>query len=525
MTPKKRLPYLLSTMFAFFALALLTLSIGCGGSSYSGNSSGGGGSGGTPPPTPSAANEWAWMGGSNASSIPNSSNQAGVYSTSTGVQVGIYGTEGQGATTNIPGARSGATSWTDKSGNFWLFGGGGFDVNGADGMLNDLWEYSPTSKDWTWVSGSNVSNANGGQAGVYGTKGAGAASNVPGGRFYALSWHDSQGNFWIFGGTGFDASGRYGVLNDLWEFTPTTNVWTWVSGASIVNSIGVYGTIGVPSATNIPGARSRAVSWIDSNNNLWLFGGLGYDSTGSQGALNDLWEFNSVSKNWIWIDGSSTTGISGLGQPGVYGTKGTASASNVPGGRVHAVSWVDSSGNFWLFGGHGSDSTGSQDQMNDLWEFTPTAKTWTWVSGANIEVTGGVYGTMGTPSPNNFPGPRETSVSWTDSSGNLWLFGGNGFDANSQAGFLNDLWKFNPGTGEWTWVSGSETVGSNSSGIPGQFGIYGTQGTPAATNVPGGRLSAVAWIDSSGNLWLFGGQGYGSSGAEGSLNDLWSYTP
>lgn len=514
-------------MFVFSALVLLTLSVGCGGNSSA--SSGGTTTPlpSTPPPVPS--NEWTWMGGSDVSSIGNTSNQAGVYSTSTGVQVGVYGTKGQGATTNIPGARLGATSWTDSSGNFWLFGGGGFDANGADGLLNDLWEFSPTARTWTWVSGSSTSNANGGQSGVYGTQGTGAASNVPGGRFYALSWRDGQGNFWIFGGTGYDANGGYGALNDLWEFSPSANIWTWVSGANTLNSmgvlIGVYGTMGTPSATNVPGGRSRAVSWIDNNNNLWLFGGLGYDSTGARGALNDLWEFNSVSKNWIWVDGSSTTGNSGLGQPGVYGTKGTASASNIPGGRVHAVAWVDPSGNFWLFGGHGSDSTGSQDQMNDLWKFTPTAKTWTWVSGTNIEVTGGVYGTMGTASPNNFPGPRETSVSWTDNSGNLWLFGGDGFDANSQSGFLNDLWKFSPGTGEWTWVSGSETVGSNSSGILGQFGIYGTLGTPAATNVPGGRLGTVSWIDSSGNLWLFGGQGYGSSGAEGYLNDLWSYTP
>ena len=34
---------------------------------------------------------------------------------------------------------------------------------------------------------------------------------------------------------------------------------------------GVYGTQGVASSSNIPGARYYAVSWIDSNNILWLF--------------------------------------------------------------------------------------------------------------------------------------------------------------------------------------------------------------------------------------------------------------
>jgi hypothetical protein len=54
-----------------------------------------------------------------------------------------------------------------------------------------------------------------------------------------------------------------------------------------------------------------------------------------------------------------------------------------------------------------------------------------------------------------------------------------------------------------------------------QSGTYGTQGTPAAGNVPTAREWAVGWTDTSGNLWLFGG--FNSSGAD--LNDLWEYQP
>ena len=39
----------------------------------------------------------------------------------------------------------------------------------------------------------------------------------------------------------------------------------------------------------------------------------------------------------------------------------------------------------------------------------------------------------------------------------------------------------------------------------GQPGVYGTLGTPAAGNIPGGRLDAASWTDDNGNLWLFGG--------------------
>src|ERR1700756_5871862 len=65
---------------------------------------------------------------------------------------------------------------------------------------------------------------------------------------------------------------------------------------------------------------------------------------------------------WAWMSGANIAG-----QSGVYGTQGTASASNVPGARHIGVSWIDKSGNFWLFGGDGRDSTGSFGHLNDLW--------------------------------------------------------------------------------------------------------------------------------------------------------------
>ena len=46
----------------------------------------------------------------------------------------------------------------------------------------------------------------------------------------------------------------------------------------------------------------------------------------------------------------------------------------------------------------------------------------------------------------------------------------------------------------------------------GQSGTYGTKGVAAPGNVPGAREGAVSWTDASGNLWLFGGDGYAASG-------------
>lgn len=119
----------------------------------------------------------------------------------------------------------------------------------------------------------------------------------------------------------------------------------------------------------------------------------------------------------------------------MYGTLGIASTSNVPGGRTSPVGWIDSSGNLWLFGG---------DQFNDLWEFKPSAKTWAWMGGSNTENASGVYGTLDVASTSNAPGGRYLAVSWTDSSGNLWLFGGLGYDSTGTVGYLNDLWRYQP---------------------------------------------------------------------------------
>jgi N-acetylneuraminic acid mutarotase len=119
----------------------------------------------------------------------------------------------------------------------------------------------------------------------------------------------------------------------------------------------------------------------------------------------------------------------------------------------------------------------------------------------------------------------NAAVSWKDSSGKFWLFGGLGCDASGTAGSLNDLWELNPQTLAWTWQSGNNSVGPAQGGTGGASGVYGTQGTAAVTNVPGGRSGASTWASPGGSLWLFGGDGHDSAGETGPLNDLWSYQP
>jgi hypothetical protein len=207
-----------------------------------------------------------------------------------------------------------------------------------------------------------------------------------------------------------------------------------------------------------------------------------------------------------------------LDQRGVYGTKGVPAADNVPGGHEYGVAWTDASDNFWLFGGNGYDANGLLGDMNDLWKYTPSTGEWTWMSGSNSGEELDVYGTKGVPAAGNAPGAREYAVGWTDSTGNLWLFGGEGYDAGGGFGWLNDFWRYSLSTGEWAWMSGSDAWG--------QPGVYGMRGLPADGNVPGARGSLVTWTDSTDNLWLFGGMGFDASHIyAGNLNDLWKYNP
>ena len=349
--------------------------------------------------------------------------------------------------------------------------------------------------EWTWMGGSNLVN----QAGTYGTLGTPAASNVPGARDTGLVWTDSSGNLWLFGGDDFPGN----LYNDLWKYS--AGQWTWMGGSNTANQPGNYGTLGTPSATNWPGARSGSVRWLDASGNLWLFGGNGHDAVGTAGTLSDLWKYSNG--EWTWMGGSNLAN-----QKGVYGTLRMPAPGNVPGARRGSVAWVDSQGNMWLFGGLGYDSAGTNGELNDLWKYSNGE--WTWMGGSNAANQKGSYGALGTPAVANIPGGRVFPVLWTDSSRNVWLFGGFGYDSVGALSELNDLWKYTGG--QWTWMGGPNVVN--------QPGEYGTQGTPSPNNIPGARSLAATWLDSAGNVWLFGGGGYDAGGTFGQLNDLWKYS-
>jgi hypothetical protein len=440
----------------------------------------------------------------------------------------------------------------------------------TQGQACTLWNYkgvvttSVTSilvdcahNDWTWIDGTNT-------AGVAGKPQYGSFpisvpptapnpfTNTPGTRYGAVGWTDSFGSLFLFGGNGFELTGKNppdtlnAPMNDLWVCDMSFGdfcQWQLVggydptNGAAIIASAqneaqsGSYNGVG---AAGLPTARLGAAAWTDSTGNFWLFGG----SDGNH-FLSDLWEYNHTAltpATYTTTEGVWTLklGSNSLDQPGNY-TTGTLT----PGARTNAVTWTDGTGNLWLFGGYGYDGQAPPvlGYLNDLWEYTGGA--WVFVSAGatNMANQNGIYGTQGTAASTNMPGGRQEAVGWADASGNLWLFGGEGLDSTGTAnGILNDLWMFNIATKQWTYVIGSNAA--NQTGVyglqplvgpPNTTGAAGTVGLTGTTSgtLPGSRWGASGWTDAGGHFWLMGGWGLdsGATNGNGALNDLWVYTP
>ncbi|HYV94306.1 MAG TPA: kelch repeat-containing protein [Chitinophagales bacterium] len=410
--------------------------------------------------------------------------------------------------------------------------------------------------EWTWVSGSNMAN----DIENFGTQGVPSTLNHPSALYEACEWTDTSGMFWLYGGW----------LNaNLWKYNPSTNEWTWVNGPGSSVIPPSYGTQGVADPANTPGSRGYcAAAFTDKNNNLWLFGGL--DNFYS--AHNDLWKYDILTNEWTWMKGTNSAF-----DPGSYGVQGVPATTNVPASRSEcAASWVDVSGNFWLFGGWTGSGT-----LNDLWRYNPATNEWTWMKGSSSTGASGVYGTKGVANATNCPGARACYTKWNDGNDNLYLFGGSellngllyndvwkynistnewvwisgtnqsnsaanatslctqdvnfypsgkwesracwvdpckkfwffgGTSLNDISGVQNDLWKFDPVTLDWTWASGSLIVL--------QAGSFGTQGVSSATNHPPSTMGSNGWTDKQGNLWLFGGATFPDG-----WNTMWRFVP
>jgi hypothetical protein len=212
--------------------------------------------------------------------------------------------------------------------------------------MNDLWKYSPQTGEWTWISGDKKKNANA----HYGEKGKSQRDNDPGARQAAVNWKDNQGNFWLYGGEKSSA-----ILSDLWKFDRELSEWVWINGDKKTNQPHKHFN-----NNNQPGGRSLSPGWTDGSNNLWLFGGHGFDENGNKGSLNSVWKYSIENDQWTLVKGNLSINVNP-----VYGIAGSASAISTPGGMYNAAAWKDAKGDPWIFGGQNNIGL-----LNGLWKFS-----------------------------------------------------------------------------------------------------------------------------------------------------------
>ena len=424
----------------------------------------------------SQISQWTWVGGD---SIDN--------------KLPVFGTRGVPSPATTPANAYGMISFTDTSGNFYLFQG--YTYRG-----NPLWRYNPSTNEWTWLHGDSA-NTSTLSTGVYGIKGVPAPANIPRKLIGCATWSDANNNCWLFGGNINGAAS----LSDLWKYNVATNQWTWVNGTGNGDQYGVYGTKGLASPANRPGARVVSRTWTDSAGNLWLFGGQGLTTSGFTAySLNDVWKYDVAINQWTWMAGDSLGNL-----PSVYGTLGVASAATNPPSYFDGSHWKDAAGNFWLF-----ESRPPQQgtPLNALWMFSTANAQWTWMGGDTIINTNGNYGIKGVASPSNMPPIRNPAYFWTDNQDNLWIF-------NSESGgYRNDLWKYNTNTRQWVWLDGDSTY-------PFVPAYYGSKGFSYFLNFPGTRRLGTTVKDKAGNLWLYGGLHNDPVNSYAYKSDLWKQTP
>lgn len=261
----------------------------------------------------------------------------------------------------------------------------------------------------------------------------------------------------------------------------------------------VFGADDQFGASYKPGVREHAGGGI-YNGRIYTYGGYGLTSSTTNDSRSDMWMFDISLGQWARVKNFPSFSN--------HTNQGNPDASAQPGTRNRMATAIDASGNLWLFGGYKNN----QDPMNDLWKYNITTKLWTWVGGDNFQEGWGNA---------NWPAARHRVRMWFDNNGDLWLYGG-ARQTSSQNESFNDLWKYNPGSNNWTCVKGNANqpyAYTNTAS-----GVYPTtEGTGGPSYYPRARSDYGYWVDNNNNFWIFAG--YAQSHSTHDFADLWKYNP
>jgi N-acetylneuraminic acid mutarotase len=412
-------------------------------------------------------------------------------------QNGIFGSTYHGL--NIPGGRTNFAS-TFLNDTIITFGGSGFAETGSFNNLNDLWQYSFNLNLWRHLSGNTTLNA----LGSFGTLLEYNSNNYPPAVF-SSSIVSYNNTILLFGGQHDDPSNK--DYNNVWQYSIELEQWRLLSGNESYNRLGIYGTKGQYDSENIPGGRNGA-DMVIVNNTLILFGGVGFDKSGTNSFLNDLWQFDLTTFQWRWLSGSDTAS-----QGGVYKNMGSFDSDARPGGRnLHTIHYYEN--NLLVIAGIGYDNDTSLGRLNDIWEYSFMLDQWKWLFGDELKNKLGIYGTIFEYNSTNKPGSRY-SHSTLIKNNTLYLMGGWAYDSISLKLYQNDIWQYSFELGQWRWISGND-VGN-------QPGVYGTKGTYSFDNVIGGRQGQRMTLYND-NIYIYFGRALDINNDGERSNDLWECT-
>jgi N-acetylneuraminic acid mutarotase len=377
-----------------------------------------------------------------------------------------------------PSERLSLSALWDTHGSRLLVYGGGC---GPGCYNDDLWSYAPATRTWQQIAGNgNQPKARGGQSGV---------------------WDPVREQMLLFGGFRTD-----GPSNEVWTFTPGNDVWselpTFASSAPLDPSQArqdmAFGGMPLPFPAVRQGERGV---WDAASSSLLMFGGF----SGEEDFFDELWSYAPDSQQW---------------SPIVPGSDGPSPRSD------HAAAWDPEARALYVFGGYGLEG-----YSDELWQYDAETQEWTldqsesepplgredhslvWdPDGKRLLVFGGTRGEGGfddlwsyTPDRDEWtplgeadagPGPRyRHSAVWDTAHGRMLVFGGYG--GPEVGSYLDDLWSYDPSTGQWEQLARS-----------------GPRPSPRAWH-------QAVWDDLRGRLIVIGG----FAGGIDYLGDAWEYDP
>lgn len=321
-----------------------------------------------------------------------------------------YGTKGVAAPGNHPGSRSNPVTWV-LNGMLYLYSGS--PVDAVHSSTDDMWVFDPAINMWTWISGNTPYPT----YPVFGKQGVPGANNTPAGLTGAYGWVRNS-KLYLYGGYGLNRSyeNERGKNNNVWEYNPSNNLWTWLNGDTAYHS---YDYEMPDPIIGMPRAGKRA-AWYTSDK-LYVMRDKG----------DEMWAFDHNSNNWTKLKGDTVL------QTPVWGQKGLCNMANTPGNEDPKT--------YWEYNGKLYQISGSNQDI--LWQFDPLNNCWTWIGGDTV--TRRVeFGNYGKAAAGVFPHSQGPAISWQLGSKTYHLYFSKG-DA---------IWEYNHKSEMWRWVKGMHNL-------------------------------------------------------------------